>query len=139
MAFQVGSDLFQAGLVAQKLERSEAFLHESEERFTKMADASPVMMWMSGQDKLCTFVNKAWLEFTGRELTDQLGNGWVKGVHADDLEKCWQTYAEAFDRREPFVMQYRLLDKEGEYRWITDKGVPRYGPKVTFADTPGLV
>ncbi len=132
MTFEVGSDLFQAGLVAQKLEQSEAFLHESEERFTKMADASPVMMWMSGQDKLCSFVNKAWLEFTGRESSDQLGNGWTEGVHADDLEKCWQTYAGAFDRREPFVMQYRLRNSAGEYRWITDKGVPRYGAKEDF-------
>src|SRR5262249_12296001 len=137
MAFELGADLFRASHVVEKLELSEASLRESEERFTKMADASPVMMWLSGQDKLCTFVNKAWLEFTGRKISQELGNGWVESMHADDVEKSLQTYASAFDRRESFVMQYRLKDRKGQYRWITDKGVPRYGPKGTFRGYTG--
>jgi PAS domain S-box-containing protein len=132
MAFELGSDLFRAGIVVQKLEASEASLFESEERFRITADAAPVLIWMSGLDKLCTFFNKAWLEFTGRTIAQELGNGWTEGVHADDFEKCVKTYANAFDAREPFVMQYRLKRHDGEYRWLTDNGVPRYDPNGKF-------
>ena len=132
MAFEFGLDLFRGSQVVQKLELSEASLSESEARFNKMADAAPVMMWMSDPEKLCTFFNKAWLEFTGRQMSQELGNGWAESVHADDLEECLQTYVKAFDEREPFVRQYRLRDSRGQYRWVTDNGVPRYGPKRNF-------
>ncbi len=112
--------------------RAEVSLGESEKRFQTMADAAPVLMWMSGEDKLCTFFNKAWLEFTGRNMEQELGKGWKEGVHPDDLAKTFQIYGDAVDRHEPFVMQYRLKNHDGEYRWITDQGVPRYGPRANF-------
>ena len=65
-------------------------------------------------------------------MEQELGKGWWEGVHPDDLEKIVQTYSDAFDAREPFVMQYRLKRHDGEYRWITDQGVPRYGPRGNF-------
>ena len=122
------------GLLANliKLRRAERFLTESEKRFQTMADAAPVLIWVSGEDKLPTFFNKAWLEFTGRSMEQELGKGWKEGVHPDDLAKISQTYGPAVDAREPFVMQYRLKNSDGEYRWITDQGVPRYGPHGKF-------
>lgn len=132
IAFELGSDLFRAGQIAQKLEASEASLSESEARFGIAADAAPVLIWLSGLDKLCTFFNKAWLDFTGRTMTQELGNGWTTGVHADDLERCFKAYGSSFDAREPFVLQYRLRNHNGEYRWITDNGVPRYDAQGNF-------
>src|SRR4030095_13380726 len=96
------------------------------------------LIWMSGLDKLCTFFNKTWLEFTGRTIEQETGNGWVEGVHPDDLQMCLKTYVEAFDAREPFVMQYRLRRHDGEYRWISDTGVPRYDVQKNFAGYIGL-
>ena len=124
-----------AGLVANLIRRrrAEGSLVESERRFRVMADATPVLMWMSGVDKLCTFFNKPWLEFTGRSMEQELGNGWTDGVHADDLQKCFKTYTEAFDARQPFVMQYRLRRHDGEYRWVADQGVARYNAQGEFA------
>jgi PAS domain S-box-containing protein len=112
--------------------RADMVVRESEQRFRLMAEATPVMVWMSGPDKLCTYVNQHWIDFTGRPMERQIGDGWSKGVHPDDLQRCLQTYYEAFDARQAFRMEYRLQRFDGEYRWILDTGVPRYGPDGNF-------
>ncbi len=112
--------------------RAEFSLTESERRFETMADAAPIMIWMTGEDKLCTFVNKAWLAFTGRRMEQELGNGWSEGVHRDDFENAIKTYVAAFDARRPFTMRYRIRRHDGEYRFITDSGGPRFGPHGRF-------
>jgi len=101
-------------------------LRESEERFRLVANAAPVMIWMSGPDKLRTYFNQPWLDFTGRPLHAELGNGWADSVYPDDLTTCLETYNNAFDRRQPFEMEYRLRRQDGEYRWILDFGTPRF-------------
>lgn len=108
-------------------------LRESEERFRNMADTAPVMIWVSGLDKLCTFFNKTWLEFTGRAFEQEIGEGWAEGVHSDDLDRCVATYSISFDARRSFQMEYRLRRRDGEYRWILDQGVPRFTPAGVFA------
>jgi PAS domain S-box-containing protein len=113
--------------------RANIALHESEERFRLMADTAPVLIWMSGSDKGVTYVNKPWLDFTGRALRLQLGDGWAESVHPDDLASCLQTYGQAFDDRQAFRMQYRLRRHDGEYHWIVDIGVPRIDSNGSFA------
>jgi PAS domain S-box-containing protein len=110
----------------------EAGLRESEERFRLVANTAPVMIWMSGTDKLCTFFNQGWLEFTGRSMEQQMGQGWSSGVHPNDLSTCLKIYSEAFDARTEFKMEYRLRRFDGEFRWIVDSGTPRYAPDGSF-------
>ncbi len=110
---------------------------ESEKRFRLIANTAPVLIWMSGQDKLCNYFNQLWLEFTGRSLEQELGNGWVEGVHADDLRDCLDVYNRCFDRRERFSMEYRLRRRDGEYRWVLDIGVPRFNSDGSFAGYVG--
>jgi PAS domain S-box-containing protein len=112
--------------------KAESALRESEQRFRLVANSAPVMIWMSGTDKLCTFFNQGWLDFTGRALPDELGNGWASGVHPEDLNRCLKTYSEAFDARVDFQMEYRLRRFDGQYRWITDVGVTRYTADGSF-------
>jgi PAS domain S-box-containing protein len=90
------------------------------------------MIWTSGIDKLCTYVNQGWLDFTGRPLEEQLGNGWSEGVHPVDLPDCLDEYSRAFDQREPFQLEYRLRRCDGQYRWLLDSGVPRFDADGSF-------
>jgi PAS domain S-box-containing protein len=112
--------------------RQEAILRESEERFRLMADTAPTLIWMSGTDKLCTFFNQTWLHFTGRSMELEMGQGWVEGVHPDDMERCLATYYSAFDSHVDFEMEYRLRRFDGDYRWVVDFGVPRFEPGGNF-------
>ena len=112
---------------------------EGEERFRLVADTAPVMIWMSGTDKLCTYVNKRWLDFRGRTLETELGTGWAEGIHPDDVDRCLETYNTSFDARVPFKMEYRLLRHDGEYRWVIDSGVPRFNGDGRFAGYIGSV
>ena len=114
-------------------QQAEAALRESEERFRHVANAAPVLIWMSGPDKLSTYFNQPWLDFTGRLLQSELRDGWAEGVYPDDLDACLRTYAGAFARREPFEMEYRLRRNDGEYRWVFNRGVPRFNPDGSFA------
>ena len=108
-------------------------IQETESRFKNMADAAPVLLWMSRTDGLCTFFNQTWLNFTGRSLEEEWGVGWAEGVHFEDFQRCIDTYVDAFNRREVFEMEYRLRRHDAEFRWILDRGTPRYTPDGTFA------
>lgn len=112
---------------------AEAALKESEERFRHLADSAPVLIWVSGPDKRCTFVNKTWLEFTGHALEQELGDGWVGAVHPEDRERSFETYSSAFDQRRDFQVEYRLMRADGAYRWILDRGVARFSAGDVFA------
>jgi len=107
-------------------------LRESEERFRNLANSAPVLVWMSDTTKLCYWLNQRWLEFTGRTMDQEMGNGWAEGVHPEDLQRCLDTYVAAFDARQEFAMEYRLRRFDGEYRWLVDKGVPRHDDQGAF-------
>jgi PAS domain S-box-containing protein len=130
--FTAGPFMVLAALAEERLQSEDA-IRESEGRFRLVANTAPVLIWMSGTDKLCTYFNQPWLEFTGRPIEAELGNGWAEGVHPEDFKGCLDTYAQAFDRRESFQMQYRLRRDDGEYRWLSDIGVPRFNTDRSFA------
>jgi PAS domain S-box-containing protein len=127
--------LYSLVLIALFAERrhNETVLMASEGRFRLTADAAPVMIWISGIDKLCTWFNKPWLEFVGRAMEQELGNGWSENVHPGDFDRCLKTYVDAFDARQTFSMEYRLRRHDGEYRWVLDNGIPLWEPAGKFA------
>jgi PAS domain S-box-containing protein len=90
------------------------------------------MIWVSGADKRCVWFNKPWLTFTGRPMAEEVGDGWTRGVHQDDFDRCVNVYSSHFDARKDFRMQYRLRRHDGAYRWIDDTGIPRFSRDGTF-------
>jgi len=105
---------------------------EAKELYLKIFEDFPALIWRSRLDKLCDYFNKTWLEFTGRSMEQEFGNGWAEGVHPDDFDACLNTYVTSFDKREAFLMEYRMKNKYGEYRWIRDFGRPFYDLDNTF-------
>ena len=123
----------------KELERENAILKqqhieitEAKELYLKIFEEFPALIWRSRLDKLCDYFNKTWLEFTGRTMEQEFGNGWAEGVHPEDFDFCLQTYVTAFDKRQPFLMEYRMKNKFGEYRWIRDFGRPFFDLDNTF-------
>lgn len=117
--------------ITERIE-AEAALRESEERFRHVADAAPVIIWLAGPDKLFNYFNKAWLDFTGHTLEEELDIDWSENIHPDDLERCLETYRSSFAKYQPFEMEYRLRHHTGEYRWLLDRGTPRMTDDGTF-------
>lgn len=115
-----------------RLQNQHIEINKAKELYLKIFEDFPALIWRSRLDKLCDYFNRYWLEFTGRTMEQEFGNGWAEGVHPDDFDACVQTYVAAFDRREAFLMEYRLKNKYGEYRWIRDFGRPFYDLDNTF-------
>jgi PAS domain S-box-containing protein len=112
--------------------RAEMLIRENQARFRRLADTLPLAVWMSGIDGAFEYFNRTWLEMTGRPIERELGVGWLETVHPDDRERCMGTYLRAFAARRPFSMEYRVRRYDGQYRWLLDKGAPRYDGE-TFA------
>jgi PAS domain S-box-containing protein len=112
--------------------QAEEALRSSETRFQTLADSAPLLIWMSGPEKSCTYVNQGWLEFTGRTIEQELGNGWTTGIHREDYAHCLELYSSAFDRKEPFKIEYRLRRADGSFRWMYDSGTPRFSSEGDF-------
>jgi PAS domain S-box-containing protein len=122
-------------LDVQRLRRevTERAQRESDERFRSMANTAPVMIVASDPGEYGSFFNKEWLQFTGRSFEQELGEGWVEGVHPADRESTIAGLAASFSARRECCLEYRLRRADGEYRSVLCRGVPRFEPDGTFA------
>lgn len=111
--------------LSKKLE-AEKRIQESEDRFRVMSDCAPVAIWMSRKDGLCDYFNQGWLEFSGRTLEEEFGLGWADRIHDEDYKKVMDTYFNAFNSRNSFIMKYRLQRHDGQFRWLLDQGKLRF-------------
>lgn len=112
-------------------------LMESEDRFKNMADAAPVLLWLTKEDGACIYFNQSWLDFTGRTLEQEKGFGWFHGIHPEDLERCIHQIISNYSQKKSFQTEYRLRDRNGEYRWMMSRGMPRYNVDAEYAGFTG--
>jgi PAS domain S-box-containing protein len=129
-----GEDLVFSGFIRDITGRTqaEAALRESEQRFRATANAAPVMIWMSGRDKQSTWFNQRWLDFVGRSMEQEIGDGWCDNLHPADFDRTLDTYHAAFEARRPYEMEYRLQRDDGAWRWVLERGTPNFGPDGQF-------
>ena len=112
--------------------QTEQALRESEERFRTIANAAPTMVWLCDDENRCTWFNRPWLDFTGRTMEEEIGTGWMSGIHPDDYARYASADEAAFRRRAPSTHEYRHRRHDGEYRWLIAQGAPLYAPDGTF-------
>ncbi|MEJ0086277.1 MAG: PAS domain S-box protein [Pseudomonadota bacterium] len=129
-----GADLMFSGFIRDITgrNRAEAALRESEQRFRSTANSAPVLIWMSGHDKRRTWFNQRWLDFVGRDMEQELGDGWCDNLHPADFDRALDTYHAAFDARRPYEMEHRLQREDGAWRWLLERGTPNLGPTGEF-------
>ena len=132
-----GSQVDEAAALTRRLAELEAQVDQlqrnSTDQFRRLSDDAPVMIWTTGQDAQCDYVNRAWLEFRGRAQQDELGRGWTDGLHPDDRNLCLETFFRSFTARQPFRMQCRVQRSDGVYAWVEGHGMPRQHSDGTFA------
>ena len=122
---------------ATEAEAAKERAEESERRFRRTADAAPVLIWTSDADGRYEWLNKAWLEFTGRALETERGDGWMENVHPDDIQLRQAIFRASLSARREFTSEFRLRRGGGEYRWLVEKAVPRLTPNGEFAGYVG--
>jgi PAS domain S-box-containing protein len=95
------------------------------------------MTWVTRPDMSCESVSGAWLEFTGCTREQALGDGWARAVHPEDLPRWLEAWLRAFDARESFAIEYRLRRRDGTYRWVLERGRPRFSREGRFTGYAG--
>ena len=110
----------------------EEVIRDNEARFKNMANTAPVMIWISDVEGLFSFVNKVWLEYSGGDLGSQLGMNWLNNVHPEDVQKLLSSYQNALRLRDSFSVEFRFMDKEGNYEWMLIKGKPRFSSENMY-------
>lgn len=118
--------------------QAEDAIRESQLRFRSMADSLPGLVWLSNLNRQRTYFNKTWLEFTGRTIEQEVGDGWTDSLHPEDREAYLNVYASAFEAQKPFELEYRLRRHDGLYRWVLARGTPRFHPSGGFAGFVGF-
>ncbi len=102
-------------------------------QYRVIVESAPNLVWRAGKDAMCDYFNATWLNYTGRTMEEELGNGWSEGVHPDDYDRCVQGYMQAFNNREVFELVYRIRRNDGQWRWLHDRGAPFYDDNNEFA------
>ena len=105
---------------------------EIEKQFRFLTDYAPAFIWLSKLNKSRYHFNQYWMEFTGRTIEEEKGQGWLDNVHPDDQQICRDTYDDAYATQEGFQVFYRLRRHDGVYRWILERGRPRFSNKGIF-------
>ncbi|WP_353718822.1 PAS domain S-box protein [Dyadobacter sp. 676] len=122
-----------------RLKMAEQAVRESEERFRTVANTAPVLIWMGNTVKDRFFFNDSWTAYTGKTEAELTGRAWMRYIHPDDLPYLSEVCDRSFADRTEYDIRYRLLRRDGEYRWVHSHGIPRFGPHGDFVGYIGTI
>ena len=125
-------DITEQRLADLAVREAEAQARHSRDQFRHIANAAPVLIWMSGTDQRGTWFNESWLTFTGRTQEQEAGRGWLEGVHPEDRDRLLEVYAGHFAKLEPGRVEYRLRRADGQYRWLDESAAPSFDAAGAF-------
>jgi PAS domain S-box-containing protein len=108
------------------VQRTISSLEDSEQRFRRIADASPVLLWISDQAGNRTLSNKAWCDFTGLSQEESLAECWRESVHPSDRAVYQAKWTEVAKSHNKFQHEYRLRHVSGTYRWVMEQAIPLF-------------
>ncbi|TVQ72754.1 MAG: EAL domain-containing protein [Oceanospirillales bacterium] len=115
-----------------RLELARSDLREQELHYRTLANGGSALIWTTGVNGLCDYVNKPWLRFTGRRLDQELGYGLMDNIHPEDINRCKTTYGDAFEDRRHFSLEYRMRHVDKSYHWVRTDASPRFDSKGSF-------
>ena len=104
----------------------------SERRFRLLADSAPAMICSDNAAQQREFCNAGWLQFTGRTLEQESGEGWKEGIHPEDRARREEVFARAYEAREAYSIEFRLRRQDGTYAWVLGRAAPRFGVSAEF-------
>jgi len=99
-------------------------LRESEERFRTLAEALPQIVWVTRPDGWHEYYNRRWYAYTGLSEVESIGRGWAIPLHPEDRARSEARWRQATETGELYEIEYRLRDRNGEYRWFLGRALP---------------
>jgi diguanylate cyclase (GGDEF)-like protein/PAS domain S-box-containing protein len=107
-----------------------------DENFHFLAYPANLLVWVSNREGLCSFVSPSWTRFTGRDLSQELGTGWLDRVHPEDRDGLVRGLDNGrrckAGNQQPFRLMFRYLREDGVYRWLMSEGMPHSTPTEKF-------
>jgi PAS domain S-box-containing protein len=99
----------------------------NEQHLRAILDTMPQIVWSNRPDGYHDYFNLRWYQLTGRSPDESHGSGWNPALHPDDRERAFQTWKHALANGEPYIIEYRLKESTGEYRWFIGRALPVRG------------
>ncbi|OON70521.1 hypothetical protein B0919_00375 [Hymenobacter sp. CRA2] len=132
-----GVFVFAQDITAQVLARRAVETREAS--FRLLADNVPGTLWVTDADGQCTYLNQRWYATTGQTEAEALGLGWANAVHPEDAPAARAEFIRANAQRQPYRVLFRLRQHSGQYRWVTDHGLPRFNESGLYEGMVGTV
>ena len=118
--------------------RAEAALRESEARFRTLAETAPALIWRNDAEGGNVFVNRHFLEFTGKSAEAIRGGGWHALVHPDEAEAYVADYLAAVRDRRAWQNRNRIRRHDGAWRWFENYARPLFGEDGRYLGHVGV-
>ncbi len=101
-----------------------AEVQASEARYRSFVTASTQVIWTTDAQGLVAGDMPSWRAFTGQSLEEIQGWSWLDALHPDDRQRTAEIWSQAVAARSLYAVEYRVRRHDGQYRWLSVRGVP---------------